>query len=69
MAERAEEASERSHREKVAVLLHHLWVSGGVYEPPHHSTNRRTTAAKQHCRRLLKSILRRGKTKPKAEFR
>jgi hypothetical protein len=29
---------------KLAVLLHHLWVSGEVYEPLHHS-NRTTVAA------------------------
>ena len=29
---------------KLAVLLHHLWVSGEVYEPLHNS-NRRTVAA------------------------
>jgi len=29
---------------KLAVLLHHLWVSGDVYEPLHHSEAETRTA-------------------------
>ena len=49
---------------KLAVLLHHLWVSGEVYEPLHNSSRER-------CRQphKVKSVLRKEKQKPKAEFR
>ena len=49
---------------KLAVLLHHLWVSGEVYEPLRKSSHER-------CRRLhkTKTLCERKNQKPKAEFR
>ena len=46
LAERGKSGKKRAiiaTARKLAVLLHHLWVSGDVYEPLHHS--RRTTVA------------------------
>jgi transposase len=50
---------------KLAVLLHHLWVSGEVYEPLHNSNPRAMPSAKHKP----KTFFERKSKSPQAEFR
>ena len=51
---------------KLAVLLHHLWVSGEVYQPLRLSKIKSDAGGMPH---KTKNALRKEKPKPKAEFR
>ena len=52
---------------KLAVLLHHLWVSGEVYQPLHTAVSScRLQPRKRQC---CQKVSEKGNVKPKAEFR
>ena len=51
---------------KLAVLLHHLWVSGEVYEPLHNSKPQWQLPQQRKNKNIVPG---REKTKAKAEFR